>query len=110
MKQLEGIALFRAAYVRIHLDIAQGYAVGWEADRVCDIYEHYAKYGVGPVWVKGWARVARFLLEQEQRPFKPKSNWRIRKDAKNETRRKAKYGPRKRVVDLLGGWSLEFND
>lgn len=99
MKKLEGFPLFSAATAVILAEMEEcgRTSFTWEEENVVGIYNHYVVFGVQPVWVRGWARVARYIMGQGGFPFR-KNGWRIRKDAANRTRREAKYGPRERIV------------
>ena len=100
MKKLEGFPLFSTATTVILDEMKQCNRTSftWEEFMVTQCYAHWLEFGCQPVWVRGWARVARYMIGQENSPIKRKSPARIRKDAANKSRREAKYGPRERIV------------
>jgi hypothetical protein len=101
MEQLEGFPLFSTAVAVIldEMEECGRTSFTWEEVMISQCYAHWLEFGVQPVWVKGWARVARYMIGQEDSPFR-KNGWRIRKDAANRARLVEKYGPRKRTCEF----------
>jgi len=111
MKKLEGFPLFSTATAVILDEMAQCHRTTFTHEEwmVTGIYNHYVVYGCQPVWVRGWARVARHMIGQEACPIK-KNRHRIRKDIANDARVNAKYGPRQTVRAIVDEWLSEFDD